>query len=126
MKSDRRHLLKSASAALLGGGLLSRMNKVAGMQSAASRTPLAQIVNQRATGTSEKMLLGPRRREKKARRDRPQLIACRSNGTSNKSAASRKSSRNAASKRSFCATVGTSSTSPATGTRPPSVRKRSS
>ena len=30
MKPDRRHILKSASTALLGGGLLSRMDKSPG------------------------------------------------------------------------------------------------
>jgi Xaa-Pro dipeptidase len=59
MQPDRRQILKSASAALMGGGLLARMDKVAGMQSSAPRTSLAQIVNQRATGASEKLLVSP-------------------------------------------------------------------
>ena len=59
MHPDRRQILKSASTALMGGGLLSRMDKVAGMQSVASRLSLAQIVNQRASGASEKLLLSP-------------------------------------------------------------------
>src|SRR5271170_2200366 len=59
MHPDRRQILKSASAALMGGGLLSRMDKVAGMQFAPAGASLAQIVNQRATGASEKLLLGP-------------------------------------------------------------------
>src|SRR5580658_11146734 len=59
MHPYRRQILKSASAALMGSGLLPRMDKVAGMQSAPSRALLAQIVNQRATGASEKMLVGP-------------------------------------------------------------------
>ncbi len=126
MHPDRRKILKSASAALMGGGLLSRMDRVAGMQSAASRASLAQIVNQRATGASERLLRQPRVREKKVRRSPPQLIGCPSNGTSNKSAASRKPSRKAASKPSSCATAGTLSISPAIGTLPPNVRRPSS
>ena len=47
MYPDRRQILRSATTALMGGGLLSRMDKVAGMHSAAPRASLAQIANQR-------------------------------------------------------------------------------
>jgi hypothetical protein len=59
MSLKRRDVLKRGSLALFGSGFLSRMDKVDGMQSARAGGSLADIVKNRATGASEKMLLGP-------------------------------------------------------------------
>jgi Xaa-Pro dipeptidase len=59
MRADRRDILKASSFALLGSAFLSRVDKVDGMQKGPPGVPLAQIVQSRATGASEKLLIGP-------------------------------------------------------------------
>ena len=59
MRADRRDILKASSFALLGTAFLSRVDKVDGMQQGPASVPLAQIVQSRATGVSEKLLIGP-------------------------------------------------------------------
>ncbi len=59
MRADRRDILKGSSFALLGTAFLSRVDKVDGMQKGLPGVPLAQIVQSRATGASEKLLIKP-------------------------------------------------------------------
>lgn len=58
MSLKRRDVLKGGSLALFGGGFFSRMDRVDGIQSANAGGSLADIVKNRSTGASEKMLLG--------------------------------------------------------------------
>jgi Xaa-Pro dipeptidase len=63
MAHNRRDLLKNGGMALLGTGLLSRMDKVAAMQSTAPHSAgqsFTDNLKSQSTGASEKLLLGPR------------------------------------------------------------------
>ncbi len=57
MKKNRRDVLKGGSFALLGGGFLARVDKVAGMQAPSSTGALTQTLKNEASGASEKMLI---------------------------------------------------------------------
>ncbi|HEY2460731.1 MAG TPA: hypothetical protein VGI16_07985, partial [Candidatus Acidoferrum sp.] len=59
MNRNRRDILRGGSLALLGSGLFKRMDKVDGMQTQSAGGSLAEMVKSRASGTSEKLLLGP-------------------------------------------------------------------
>jgi Xaa-Pro dipeptidase len=59
MKRNRRDILKGGSLALLGGGLLRRMDKIDGMQTPGAGESLADIVKSRSSGNSERLLLSP-------------------------------------------------------------------
>ena len=59
MNRNRRDILKSGSLALLGGGLLRRMDKIDGMQTPGAGASLSEIVKSRSSGNSERLLLGP-------------------------------------------------------------------
>ena len=56
MKFGRRQLIGSGGLAFLGGGFLSRFDRVADAQSAPS---LTETLRKQAGGASEKLLLGP-------------------------------------------------------------------
>lgn len=58
MQTTRRQMLTGGTLALLGGGFLSRLDKVAAMQSG-SPPSLARTLTGQATGTSEALLLKP-------------------------------------------------------------------
>ena len=58
MQASRRQMLTGGALALLGGGFLSRVDKVAAMQSGASPS-LTQTLKNRAAGTSEALLRKP-------------------------------------------------------------------
>ncbi len=63
MAQNRRDLLKNGGMALLGSGLLSRIDKVAAMQSGAQHSnvkSLTEILKAQSSGSSEKLLLGPK------------------------------------------------------------------
>ena len=63
MAQNRRDLLKNGGMALLGSGLLSRIDKVAAMQSGAQHSnvkSLTEILKAQSSGASEKLLLGPK------------------------------------------------------------------
>lgn len=59
MNLGRRALLKSSALTLVGTGLLSRIDKVAAMQSGTRPTSLTETLKNHATGSSEKLLLPP-------------------------------------------------------------------
>jgi len=59
MDENRRNILKGGSLALFGSGFFRRMDKIDGMQSQGAGASLRDMVNSHATGSSEKMLLGP-------------------------------------------------------------------
>jgi hypothetical protein len=50
MNRNRRDILKSGSLALLGGGLIRRMDKIDGMQTSAAGGSLAEMVKSRSSG----------------------------------------------------------------------------
>ncbi|MCP4711988.1 MAG: aminopeptidase P family protein [Planctomycetes bacterium] len=54
---NRREILTGGALAVLGGGFLSRVDKVAGMQRGGRSRSLTSNVQRQATGTSEKLLL---------------------------------------------------------------------
>ena len=59
MKHNRREILKSGSMALLGGGLFSRMDKVAAMQQSAPTPNFTAALKSQGSGPSQSLLLGP-------------------------------------------------------------------
>jgi Xaa-Pro dipeptidase len=59
MNRNRRDILKGGSLALLGGGLIRRMDKIDGMQTQGAGGSLAEMVKSRSSGQSERMLLAP-------------------------------------------------------------------
>ena len=56
MKSSRRDLIKGAGLAVLGGGFLARLDRVAAMQKPAS---LTHTLKSQTSGASEALFLGP-------------------------------------------------------------------
>ncbi len=60
MKRSRREILKGGSVAIVGGEFLSRVDRVAAMQSRESGPSLTQNLKTQSSGTSEKLLLGPK------------------------------------------------------------------
>jgi len=60
MNRNRRDILKGGGLALFGSGFLSRLDKVDGMQTQSGKESLREIVKVRNSGTSEKLLLGPK------------------------------------------------------------------
>ena len=59
MTQNRREILKGASFTLFGGGLLSRMDKVAAMQPDSPAPGFTDTLKPQGSGPSQKMLLGP-------------------------------------------------------------------
>ncbi len=57
MKRSRREILKGGSLAVVGGGFLSRVDKVAAMQSTPTNLSWTQNLKAQSSGTSEKLLL---------------------------------------------------------------------
>jgi len=60
MNRNRRELLKGGTMALFGGGFFSRMDRVDGMQATTMTPALTDLLNTRATGKSEALLVTPR------------------------------------------------------------------
>ena len=60
MKRSRRNILKRGSLAFAATGFLSRVDKVAGMQSITSSGGFTQTLKAQSSGASEKLLVQPK------------------------------------------------------------------